>query len=106
MRRGHHSFWEHGVACSYRHSPFFCGCSIIVAVAWLEVQGTERMQSGRQAWAACLCILWATVASNGMDRMICGLLMHSLIGEKDMTPLTQEAIRLQQVQERTAHWRQ
>src|SRR5262245_45702854 len=63
------------------------------------------MQSGRQAWAACLCILCATVASNGMDRMTCGLPMHSLIGEKDMTPLTQEAIRLQQAQERTKHWK-
>src|SRR5215470_7695061 len=59
---------------------------MLVAVAWLDVLGTERMQSGRQAWAACLCILCATVASNGMDRMICGLWRHSLIGEKDVTP--------------------
>src|SRR5216117_2880458 len=31
--------------------------------------------------------------------------MHSLTGDKDMTPMTQEAMRLQQAQERTAHWR-
>src|SRR5499427_9919241 len=78
---------------------------MLVAIAWLDVLGTERMQSGRQAWAVYLCILCATVTSNGMDRKTCGLPMHSLIGEQDMTPLTQEAMRLQQAQERTAHWR-
>src|SRR5437899_3939917 len=30
--------------------------------------------------------------------------MHSLTGEQHMTSMTQEAIRLQQAQERTAHW--
>src|SRR5215468_7889709 len=75
------------------------------AIMCLDALDAERMQSGRTAWVACPCIFCAATASNGIDRMTCGLQTHSLTGEKDMTAMTQEAMRLQHAQERTAHWR-